>query len=73
MAEQSNLALIAAKTAFERDIPVLISNHDTVDTRRLYALAQLSELQVSRFISHKGNGRKKVSELLALYIKPTSR
>ena len=73
MAEQSNLALVAAKTAFERDIPVLISNHDTADTRRLYALAQLSELQVSRFISQKGNGRKKVSELLALYVKPSSR
>lgn len=68
--EQANLAAIAAKTAFERRIPVLLSNHDTVDTRRLYHQAVLSELQVSRFISQKGSDRKKVSELLALYCAP---
>ncbi|MFT6898447.1 MAG: DNA adenine methylase [Paraglaciecola sp.] len=65
--QQGKLADIAATTAFERHIPVLLSNHDTDDTRRLYHQAKLTELQVSRFISQKGNGRKKVSELLALY------
>ncbi|KXI29193.1 Dam family site-specific DNA-(adenine-N6)-methyltransferase [Paraglaciecola hydrolytica] len=65
---QSTLASLANKAAYQRNIPVLISNHDTELTRELYKNAMLTELQVSRFISQKGDARKKVGELLALYV-----
>jgi DNA adenine methylase len=65
--KQSILAKLASKAGFERNIPVLISNHDTELTRDLYQGATLTELQVSRFISQNGDARKKVGELLALY------
>ncbi|WP_340678332.1 Dam family site-specific DNA-(adenine-N6)-methyltransferase [Paraglaciecola sp.] len=67
--KQSILANLANKTGFERNIPVLISNHDTELTRKLYQGAVLTELQVSRFISQKSDARKKVGELLALYLR----
>jgi DNA adenine methylase len=65
--QQSILAKLASKAGKQRNIPVLISNHDTAFTRELYQGAVLTELQVSRFISQKGDSRKKVGELLALY------
>lgn len=65
--DQVNLATIAHKTARERGIPVLISNHNTEFTQKIYVDAQRSTLQVSRSISQNGEGRNKVSELLALY------
>ena len=46
---------------------MLISNHDTELTRALYKQADISSLSVSRSISQKGDGRKPVTELLALY------
>lgn len=64
---QTDLARRAEQTARKRGIPVLISNHDTEFTRLLYKKAQLETLQVSRFISPKGESRGKVAELLALY------
>lgn len=64
---QSILASLAARSGFERNIPVLVSNHDTELTRILYKDAQLTELQVNRFISQNGAKRDKVGELLALY------
>jgi DNA adenine methylase len=64
---QIKLAKLAQRTGFSRNIPVLVSNHDTEFTRDIYARAQLTELQVHRFISQKGSTRGKVSELLALY------
>ncbi|WP_417666535.1 Dam family site-specific DNA-(adenine-N6)-methyltransferase [Pseudidiomarina sp.] len=64
---QTELARRAEQTARKRGIPVLISNHDTEFTRLLYKKAQLETLQVSRFISPKGESRGKVAELLALY------
>ncbi|MEP7703998.1 Dam family site-specific DNA-(adenine-N6)-methyltransferase [Paraglaciecola sp. 25GB23A] len=67
ISSQSLLAQLAEKTAFERKIPVLISNHDTQFTREIYQEAQLTELQVNRFISQNGGTRNKVGELLALY------
>lgn len=57
-----------AERACARGIPVLISNHDTSDTRSYYQRAEISELRVSRSISQKGNSRKKVKELFALYL-----
>lgn len=68
--DQAGLANIAEKTATERDIPVLISNHDTVLTRRLYHGAQLNVVKVKRTISRNGSGRNKVDELLALFSVP---
>lgn len=65
--QQHELARRAAHAAHKRQIPVLISNHDTDLTRLLYADADLKSLQVARFISPKSDGRTKVAELLALY------
>ncbi|RUO53412.1 Dam family site-specific DNA-(adenine-N6)-methyltransferase [Pseudidiomarina homiensis] len=65
--QQHELARRAAHAAHRRQIPVLISNHDTDLTRLLYADADLQSLQVARFISPKADGRTKVAELLALY------
>jgi DNA adenine methylase len=67
LASQRILAKLAEKSGFERNIPVLISNHDTQLTREIYQSAQLTELQVSRFISQNSGMRNKVGELLALY------
>ena len=65
--DQAQLAGIANNIASQKGITVLISNHDTSFTRDIYQQAQLSELQVNRFISQSGGNRNKVSELLALY------
>ncbi|HAT8534960.1 TPA: Dam family site-specific DNA-(adenine-N6)-methyltransferase [Vibrio vulnificus] len=68
--DQAALADIAEKTASERGIPVLISNHDTKLTRRLYHGAELNVVKVKRTISRNGGGRNKVDELMALFHKP---
>ncbi|WP_319535607.1 Dam family site-specific DNA-(adenine-N6)-methyltransferase [uncultured Vibrio sp.] len=68
--DQAALADIAERTATERGIPVLISNHDTTLTRRLYHGADLSVVKVKRTISRNGSGRNKVDELLALFKAP---
>ncbi len=65
--DQAALADVAEKTATQRGIPVLISNHDTTLTRRLYHGADLSVVKVKRTISRNGSGRNKVDELLALF------
>ncbi|NOI73656.1 Dam family site-specific DNA-(adenine-N6)-methyltransferase [Vibrio owensii] len=65
--DQAALADIAEKAATERSIPVLISNHDTTLTRRLYHGAELNVVKVKRTISRNGSGRNKVDELLALF------
>ncbi|MEX1221663.1 MAG: Dam family site-specific DNA-(adenine-N6)-methyltransferase [Idiomarina sp.] len=64
---QHELALRAERLARMRDIPVLVSNHDTELTRVLYKNAQLTTLQVARSISQNGAKRHKVAELLALF------
>ncbi|WP_273977247.1 Dam family site-specific DNA-(adenine-N6)-methyltransferase [Vibrio parahaemolyticus] len=70
--DQAALADMAERTATERGIPVLISNHDTTLTRRLYHGADLSVVKVKRTISRNGGGRNKVDELLALFKAPES-
>ncbi|MEZ9235688.1 MULTISPECIES: Dam family site-specific DNA-(adenine-N6)-methyltransferase [Shewanella] len=65
--DQALLARESRHTALERDIPVLISNHDIPLTRELYRGAKLASIAVQRNISQKGNGRKKVDEIMALY------
>ncbi len=65
-------ALLAqqAETAQARGQTVVISNHDTPWTRRIYAGAVLDSVQVGRSISQKGASRGKVAELFAIY-RPT--
>ncbi|ASW82063.1 Dam family site-specific DNA-(adenine-N6)-methyltransferase [Vibrio anguillarum] len=65
--DQASLADVAEKAANDRGIPVLISNHDTKLTRRLYNGAELNVVKVKRTISRNGAGRNKVDELLALF------
>lgn len=66
--EQADLANAAEEVTENKDIHVLISNHDTIWTRKIYEHAKkLKSINVARTISQKGNGRKKVAELLALY------
>lgn len=65
--EQVKLAQLAQKTAQDRNLPVLLSNHETELTRELYRHAQIDVLRVRRTISRTGHTRRKVSEILALY------
>lgn len=65
--EQAVLAKKAEQAAFKRGISVVISNHDTSLSRLYYQQAELTPLQVNRYISPKGETRKKVAELLAYY------
>lgn len=66
--EQADLANAAEEVMSIDGVTVLISNHDTIWTRKIYQHAKkLKSIQVARTISQKGNGRKKVAELLALY------
>jgi DNA adenine methylase len=51
-----------------RGIPVIISNHDTPFTRKLYAQAMLKSFKVSRTISCNSQRRGEVKELLAIYL-----
>ena len=64
--EQAHLAEMAEKLV-SKQIPVLISNHDTPDTRDWYRAAKHFQVKVRRSISSNGGTRKKVDELLALY------
>ncbi|GAM56140.1 methyl-directed repair DNA adenine methylase [Vibrio ishigakensis] len=65
--DQAALADVAERAATSRGVPVLISNHDTTLTRRLYHGAELNVVKVKRTISRNGAGRNKVDELLALF------
>lgn len=64
--QQMTLAELAQSLA-QKNIPVIISNHNTVFTRQLYKTAILKKFNVPRLISCKGNGRHAVKELLAVY------
>lgn len=70
LAEHEALARLAAHTA-GNGIPVLLSNHDTALSRRLYAGAYLEAFSVQRHISCKGGERRAVPELLALFERRT--
>ncbi|MBA6340668.1 Dam family site-specific DNA-(adenine-N6)-methyltransferase [Colwellia sp. MB02u-10] len=66
--EQADLANAVEEVTKNRKISVLISNHDTIWTRKIYQHAKKHHsIEVSRTISQKGNARNKVFELLALY------
>ena len=66
--EQADLANAAEEVSSQKSVSVLISNHDTIWTRKIYEHASKTKsIQVARTISQKGNKRSKVAELLALY------
>lgn len=65
-AEQEELSRLARETA-ARGIPVVISNHDTAESRDLYQGAELYQFQVRRFISSKASTRGDAPELLAIF------
>ncbi len=66
-AEQHRLAELAGKLA-ECNIPVIISNHDTAFTRKVYQRAsRLLFFPVQRYISRNGAKRTKADELLAFF------
>lgn len=64
--EQKHLAKLAENLC-QKDIPVLISNHDTTHTRDWYNKAAIYQVQTRRSISCNSQGRKKIDELLALF------
>lgn len=66
--EQADLANAAEEVSSEKLAVVLISNHDTIWTRKIYEHAsETKSIKVARTISQKGSQRKKVAELLVLY------
>lgn len=66
--DQAKLANLAENAAFGRGIPVLISNHATTWTRKIYEQSShIDIVEVARTISHKGGQRKPVEEIFALY------
>ena len=64
--DQIRLATIAQQTA-EQTKGVLISNHDTEFTRKIYQGARIETIDVQRNIAANGSSRQKVGELLAIY------
>lgn len=70
LTEQQQLASLAQELS-TRDIPVLISNHNTDYTREIYQNAKLTFFTVPRFISCKS--REPAQELLALFTSPLAR
>lgn len=65
-AEQKALAEQARDCA-ARGIRVLISNHDTRESRAIYAGAEIHSFEVRRFISSKASTRGNAPELLAIF------
>ncbi len=66
MKMQTRLARVAELVA-DRDIPVLISNHETPFTLKEYERAKIDKFDVRRTISTKGDKRENAPELLALF------
>lgn len=64
--QQHQLAELA-RACRERNIPVLISNHNTKFTLAVYSDAQVARFKVRRYISCNGNKRDHAGELLALF------
>lgn len=66
-----NQIMLADKAAelAKRGITVIISNHDTKFTRKIYRDAECRSFYAQRTISCKGHSRKKVLEILAVYKK----
>jgi DNA adenine methylase len=65
-AQQKALAEKARECA-GRGVPVVISNHDTAESRALYQGAEIHTFEVQRFISSKASTRGNAPELLAIF------
>ncbi len=66
MQDQLDLVNIALELR-KKGIPVVISNHDTPQTQKIYQSATLYSFEVQRYISASANNRKKATELLAVF------
>lgn len=64
--EQKRLAGYAERLS-AKGVPVLISNNDTLNTRKWYENANIQKVVTRRSISCNGKGRTKIDELLAVY------
>ncbi|AOF53409.1 DNA adenine methylase [Rodentibacter caecimuris] len=64
---QRALAELAKKVQKEKQIPVLISNHDIKFTREIYQGAKFKRVKVQRSISQNSEKRVKVKELIAIF------
>ena len=64
---QRLLADLAKTAQKEKQIPVLISNHDTKFTREIYKGAKFKRVKVQRSISQSAEKRVKVKELIAVF------
>ena len=67
IAHQRDLANLAKDTVKQRNIQVVISNHDTPFTREIYQGAKIRHLKVQRSISQAPHKRVKVRELIAVF------
>ena len=67
IAHQRDLANLAKDTIKQRNIQVVISNHDTAFTREIYQGAKIRRLKVQRSISQATHKRVKVRELIAVF------
>ena len=67
IAHQCNLANLAKDTVKQRNVQVVISNHDTPFTREIYQGAKIRRLKVQRSISQAPHKRVKVRELIAVF------
>ena len=67
IAHQRDLATLAKDTIKQRNIQVVISNHDTPFTREIYQGAKIRRLKVQRSISQASHKRIKVRELIAIF------
>ncbi|OOF44332.1 Dam family site-specific DNA-(adenine-N6)-methyltransferase [Rodentibacter trehalosifermentans] len=67
LTHQRTLAEAAKKIQKEKQIPVLISNHDTKFTREIYKGAKFKAVKVQRSISQNAAKRVKVKELIAIF------
>ncbi|OOF35830.1 Dam family site-specific DNA-(adenine-N6)-methyltransferase [Rodentibacter heidelbergensis] len=67
LTHQRTLAEAAKKIQKEKQIPVLISNHDTKFTREIYKGAKFKAVKVQRSISQNSAKRVKVKELIAIF------
>ena len=67
LAQQRALADLAKSIQKEKQIPILISNHDTKFTREIYNGAKFKRVTVQRSISQNSEKRIKVKELIAIF------
>ena len=67
IAHQRDLANLAKDTVKQRNVQVVISNHDTPFTREIYQGAKIRRLKVQRSISQASHKRIKVRELIAIF------